>query len=294
MKRKVEKIFKESAAVYLEQIQKYLENSINKYEYVQSVLKTDDFVDYSGELHWFVYLEKLLQSLEKQKTQAELLLKESANKEREFEQEYKKAMNENISFSEQEWEEYKLKAKGFQSLKKSWKINEYMSVASWIDMYNVFRTTWQYAEEMYGKQEAMKLKKRQIERLKEEKDIVEERIQRCQMACEVIEKQKRLEDVMKVFLAQNAKQIELFFKLLHRPKEFGKLSISSDGNIRFMRNSNSQLAESGQMSTGQRMALAFSVMITLHIRAANAPKFPFRIKQKRKCSNIYRCDPLYS
>ena len=81
------KDIKESAAVYLEQIQKYLENNINKYEYVQSVLKTDDFVDYSGELDWFVYLEKLLQSLEKQKTQVELLLKESANKEREFEQE---------------------------------------------------------------------------------------------------------------------------------------------------------------------------------------------------------------
>lgn len=40
-----------------------------------------------------------------------------------------------------------------------------------------------------------------------------------------------------------------------------------------MRNSNEQLAESGQMSTGQRMALAFSVMITLHMRAANAPNF---------------------
>lgn len=126
---------------------------------------------------------------------------------------------------------------------------------------------------MYGKQEAMKLKKRQIDRLREEKGIVEERIQRCQMAYEVIEKQKRLEYVMKEFLTQNAKQIELFFKLLHRPKEFGKLSISSDGNIHFMRNSNNQLVESGQMSTGQRMALAFSVMITLHMRAANAPNF---------------------
>lgn len=40
-----------------------------------------------------------------------------------------------------------------------------------------------------------------------------------------------------------------------------------------MRNSNEQLVESGQMSTGQRMALAFSVMITLHMRAANAPNF---------------------
>ena len=37
------------------------------------------------------------------------------------EQEYKKSMDENISFSEQEWEEYQLKAKGLQALKKIWK-----------------------------------------------------------------------------------------------------------------------------------------------------------------------------
>ncbi len=267
------KDIKESIVAYLEQIQQFLESNINKYEYVQSVLKTDDFVNYSGESDWFVYLDKLLQSLEKQKTEKELLLKECVHREQELEQEYKKSMDENISFSEQEWEEYHLKAKGLQALKKLWKVSENTPVTSWIDMYNVFRTTIQYAEEMYGKQEAMKLKKRQIDRLKEEKGIVEERIQRCQMAYEVIERQRRLEDVMKEFLTQNAKLIELFFKLLHRPKEFGKLSISSDGNILFMRNSNNQLVESGQMSTGQRMALAFSVMITLHMRAANAPNF---------------------
>lgn len=267
------KDIKESVAVYLEQIQKYLESNINKYEYVQSVLKTNVFVGYSDESEWFVYLDILLQSLEKQKTEEELLLKEYVHREQELEKEYKKSMDENSSFSEQEWEEYQLKAKGFQALEKSWKISDNAPVTAWIDMYNVFRTTLQYAEEMYGKQEAMKLKKRQIDRLNEEKGIVEQRIQRCQMAYEVIEKQKRLEDVMKEFLTQNAKQIELFFKLLHRPKEFGKLSISTDGSIRFMRHGNSQLVESGQMSTGQRMALAFSVMITLHMRAANAPNF---------------------
>lgn len=266
------KDIKKEVIAYIEQIQKKLEYNINEYEYVQRVMETDEFVDYSDELDWAKYLEKSLQNLERQKVETDLLLKEQTLKEQELEQEYKKTMEENISFSEQEWEEYQLKAKGFQALKKSWEINEYIPVASWIDMYNVFRNTIQYAEEMYGKQEAMKLKRAQIERLKEEKRIVEEWLQKCQMVCTIIETQKHLEDVMKEFLTQNAKQIELFFKLLHRPKEFGKLSIL-DGNIRFMRNSNGQLVESGQMSTGQRMALAFSVMITLHIRAANAPNF---------------------
>lgn len=266
------KDIKKEVSTYIEQIQKKLEYNINEYEYVQRVLETDEFIDYSDELDWAKYLEKSLQDLERQKVETELLLKEQILKEQDLEQKYKKTMEKNISFSEQEWEEYQLKAKGFQALKKSWEINEYIPVASWIEMYNVFRNTIQYAEEMYGKQEAMKVKRAQIDRLKEEKRIVEEWLQKCQMVCTVIETQKHLEDVMKEFLTQNAKQIELFFKLLHRPKEFGKLSIL-DGNIRFMRNSNGQLVESGQMSTGQRMALAFSVMITLHIRAANAPNF---------------------
>lgn len=49
------------------------------------------------------------------------MLKECVHREQELEQEYKKSMDENISFSEQEWEEYQLKAKGLQALKKIWK-----------------------------------------------------------------------------------------------------------------------------------------------------------------------------
>jgi hypothetical protein len=69
-------------------------------------------------LKWNYYL---ITKLEKQKTEKELLLKECVHREQELEQEYKKSMDENISFSEQEWEEYQLKAKGLQALKKIWK-----------------------------------------------------------------------------------------------------------------------------------------------------------------------------
>lgn len=172
----------------------------------------------------------------------------------------------------QEWEEYKIKADGFQVLKQRWKIDGNIPVMHWIYEYNIFKQKIQYAEEIYGKQEALKFKKEQIEKLEKERGLVEEWIQKCQKACDIIERQQLLKDIMKKFLTQHAKQIELFFKLLHRPKEFGKLSIE-DGNIRFMRNSNGEFAECNQMSTGQRMALAFSVMITLHMGAVNAPNF---------------------
>ena len=64
----------------------------------------------------------------------------------------------------------------------------------------------------------------------------------------------------------------MFFKILHRPKEFGTLNIN-DGKISIVRNSNGSVVESTQMSTGQRMALAFSIMITLHKNAPNTPGF---------------------
>lgn len=256
----------------IQQKQKYVENNINQYEYARMVLKTDEFVNYSENLDWNTYLENCLRNLEKQKTSIELLLKDQALKRREGEMEYQKAMEEDISFSEKECEDYQLKVMGYQALANEWKIDENNPVREWIDKFKLLGDKVQYAEEIYSKNEALKLKKEQISRFKKERLIVEERIQKCQMAYEVIEKQKRLKDVMKKFLSQNAKQIELYFKLLHRPKEFSKLSIR-EGNICFMRNSNGQLAESGQMSTGQRMALAFSVMITLHISAVNAPNF---------------------
>ncbi len=257
---------------YIEQIQDYQERNINRYRYVQEVIETDEFVNYTEDLDWITYLKRNLKNLEKQKAESELCLQNQKAKEHELEQQYQKAMGENVVFSMQEWEEYKIKADGFQVLKQRWKIDGNIPVMHWIYEYNIFKQKIQYAEEIYGKQEALKFKKEQIEKLEKERGLVEEWIQKCQKACDVIERQQLLKDIMEKFLTQHAKQIELFFKLLHRPKEFGKLSIE-DGNIRFMRNSNGEFAECNQMSTGQRMALAFSVMITLHMGAVNAPNF---------------------
>lgn len=257
---------------YIEQMQDYLEQNVNRYGYAKKVIESDAFIGYSENQDWIIYLKKTMQNLESKMDDEEFLLKDNVAKEQELEQEYQKAMEEDVPFSNQEWEECQLKGNGFQALNRVWDIDYEIPVLDWITKYIEFREVIQYAEQIYDKQEALRIRRGQIEKLEEEKRIVEGRIQNCQKACDVIERQKHLEDVMKQFLIKNAKQIELFFKLLHRPKEFGKLNIDN-GNIRFMRNRNGQLAESGQMSTGQRMALAFSVMITLHIGAANAPNF---------------------
>lgn len=263
---------KREVVSYINQLQGYLESNLNIYIYVKKVLNVNEFVDFPEEEEWFIYLEKLLQNLKERKAALEALLKEQNEKEQELNKKYQKLMETNIELSEQEWEECRQKANGIQTLKRVWEIDGDIPVLRWVENYNTLKQEAQYAEEAYRKKQDMDFRKAQIAKLEEEKKTIEERMKKCQAVCKIIEKQRKLEDVMEGFLGENAKQIELFFKLLHRPKEFGALKIE-DGKISFIRRSNGQLAESQQMSTGQRMALAFSVMITLHIGASNAPNF---------------------
>lgn len=256
----------------MEQAQIWLENHILKVSYAEKVMDSKEFDEYPEGTDWVDYLRKLQQQLANEGKALESLLKEQTLREQKLRQNYEKLMEEKIAFSAEEWEEYRLKAEAVQALSLEWKIDMNLPVRQWVEEYDILMQTIQYAEEIYGKQETYRIMRKRVEKLQEEKTDLEKHREACQKACEVIGRQKRLEDITKDFLEENARQIELFFKLLHRPKEFGQLEIEG-GKIRFIRESSGQLAESKQMSTGQRMALAFSVMITLHLRAVNAPNF---------------------
>lgn len=263
---------KEDVRLKIAEAQKWLESNINKVSYAEEVMKSKEFSEYSDGTDWNKYLQRLLQKSENEGKALEGVLKEQALREQKIKQKYESLMEEKIVFSEEEWEEYRLKSEAIQALKQEWEIDMNAPVILWAKEYNILTQMIYYAEEIHGKQEAIKLKKDQIRKLQEQKETLENRRDICRRACDVIGRQKRLEDIMQNFLKENARQIELFFKLLHRPKEFATLRIE-EGKISFIRTSNGETAQSGQMSTGQRMALAFSVMITLHIRAANAPDF---------------------
>lgn len=256
----------------IKEIQEWMESNINKYEYTKKVMDSEEFIDYPENEEWIQYLHNLYKEYDGKKGIADQTQTEQAIEEQMLHNEYQILLENDVVFSEKEWKEYRQKANAFQSLNASWRIDEDAPVIYWIKKYNLFVNMVRYAQEVLGKQEALKLKKEQIQKLKEEAASCKRRSKRCQEACDVIDSQKQLKDVMQDFLEENARQIELFFKLLHRPKEFGALKIEN-GKISFIRNSSGQPAESRQMSTGQRMALAFSIMITLHLKAANAPDF---------------------
>ena len=61
-------------AVYIEQLQKNLEQNIKKYNYINKVIETGNLlVAYSGEDEWIVYLKKSLQSTIKYKEEVEMI-----------------------------------------------------------------------------------------------------------------------------------------------------------------------------------------------------------------------------
>lgn len=82
-----------------------------------------------------------------------------------------------------------------------------------------------------------------------------------------------LETAIIEFTTNNIERIEYLFKSLHRPKEFLQLKITEDGSLAALRGNDMLWVKAHQMSTGQRVSLALSVMLSLYLTAENAPKF---------------------
>lgn len=263
---------KAKAQATLAELQKWLENHVIQYEYAQKVMAYKEFLDYPEKEEWISYLRKLLLHLNEDITTTQQVIKKQDEREQELKKKDRELIQKSVMYSEKEWKEYQLKEKGWEELSLIWEIDEDVPILEWIKKYDTFVQMMDYAQEMYDKQESIQIRKERIQSLQRKKEILGKEYERCKAACAVIDRQRHLKDVMENFLMDNAKQIELFFKLLHRPKEFGALKIEN-GNIAIIRKSSGQPVESRQMSTGQRMALAFSVMITLHLKAVNAPNF---------------------
>lgn len=253
----------------IEKLQIWMDHHAKTWNYVKTVLHSNEFVGYDGSVEWISYLDKMIQELKERIEGETRQIKEWERQEQELQQYLK---TEEGVFSEDEWKDFQLKAASFEHLTSSWNIAAALPLQQWAKDFKSFKQRVEYAQELHRKQRENAYGKSYIEKLQKDKEKLEEKSKICQEAYNLICRQKKLEDIMADFLQENERQIELFFRILHRPKEFGTLKIN-DGKISIVRNSNGKVVESSQMSTGQRMALAFSVMITLHKNAPNAPGF---------------------
>lgn len=96
--------------------------------------------------------------------------------------------------------------------------------------------------------------------------------ERCNEAVTALNSLKTLEYYSQEFIQKNIKRIEHFFKMLHMPKEFEDLNIV-DGAMVALRSKDREEVRIYEMSTGQRVSLALSVMFSSYLAATKAPRF---------------------
>ena len=98
-------------------------------------------------------------------------------------------------------------------------------------------------------------------------------LEKCKNALDAFEQMPSLDTAVSEFTQNNLGRIDYLFKTLHRPKEFLELKPADDGGISALRGTDGRWVKAHQMSTGQRVALALSVMFSLYLAADNAPSF---------------------
>jgi len=253
----------------VKKLQAWMDCHTKMWVYAKAVLCSDELTKYDGTLEWMSYLNKVIWELKEKIEKETKRIKEQEVQEQELLQQL---AAEDSVFPEEEWKSCQVKASVYEELLLEWDIASDMPLQQWAKEFRNFRRKVEYAQELYKKRKEYVEGQMYMAKLQKDKELLDKKSRKCQEAYQLIDAQRKLEDIMMDFLQQNQRQIELFFKILHRPKEFGTLKIC-DGKISIVRNSNGKEVESSQMSTGQRMALAFSIMITLHKNAPNAPKF---------------------
>ena len=112
-----------------------------------------------------------------------------------------------------------------------------------------------------------------LKEFNENESIIESlifQIKRCSDIDMRISKLLPPQEYAKRYIQQNIQQISQIFINLHVPQEFSRLAIENDEVVGVR---NEEYVSLGNMSTGQRTALAFSVFFQLHLSNSSAPQF---------------------
>lgn len=151
------------------------------------------------------------------------------------------------------------------------KFYQVSSISDWIKKY---RNISFLLEKLKHHDESLMISSNLALRKQQEQDLLmkrKEERKNCLKAINVILALSKTDDYIKGFLIENANKIERIFGSIHRPKEFSDLKIE-DGNVTFIRSTETERIASNQMSTGQSVALAISLILSLYTSSSSAPK----------------------
>jgi exonuclease SbcC len=139
--------------------------------------------------------------------------------------------------------------------------------------------------EYFVAQEQEKRRQSELQKLKlseeaarKSRDVAKLKAQRVGKAYEAIVEIKKTHSLAHVagdFFAAHLKRINTIFQNIHSPKEFSEVLVNldsavGDSGIRLRRN-DGVVVEVGQISTGQRAALALSIFFTLNEKLSSGP-----------------------
>lgn len=108
--------------------------------------------------------------------------------------------------------------------------------------------------------------------LEGELKALEREHQRCIVALEALDRVPRTSLFVKDFLDEHRQDIEDLFLRLHIPREFTGIRLTNSSGLQLERGCGN-IVDVFQTSFGQRVALALSLLLTLHLTAPSAPKF---------------------
>lgn len=130
-----------------------------------------------------------------------------------------------------------------------------------------------YVESALGRLEIAREAERiqaSIQELETELRKLEKQYQRCSIALTNLSQAPRTRKFIDNFVNKNIRSIEDLFLRLHTPREFSGVILGESG-IQLRRDD--EVVDIPHTSYGQRVALAISLLLTLHLAAPDAPRF---------------------
>lgn len=169
-------------------------------------------------------------------------------------------------------EEYRKLSMAINSITKVFAIPTTTEALKWIEKYYEFRDKvsseihrLRDQDEITQEQEALQDTERKIR-------WIMPQVRRCDEAVDAFGKMRTLSSYVESHIKGNIEQIRRYFMMMHHSGEFTDLSVDESG-VYAVRGINKEIVRTYEMSTGQRTALALSVMLALYEAAEDAPRF---------------------
>lgn len=147
-------------------------------------------------------------------------------------------------------------------------ISEDMKIVTWL---NLFKEAHIKCKNLFNEFDSPEYYQRRMKETESEIKKLKVSLNHVKEAVDVINGLRTLSSYAEEVVNQNIEKINKYFKSLHASKEFEEIVVVQEG-ILLKRKHSDQLSKPHELSTGQRTAIALSILFALHFSATNAPK----------------------